>query len=197
MKRNPPTSPSSAAGLVKSLRVVCMEKAVSLSIALALLVMVSVASGQENEARAWILPTNSPSFFYADHLTAATYYQFNPDGTYLATAKEHMGVWPVDGGTWIQASDGVMTLTSTNSKRAARGPEVVKPMQYRDKVFLVWPAVSYKADPASVCRFIDSPTNALPLFNEFMITEAEFRNGVGKPYAFKFHPELNKATGAE
>ena len=89
-----------------------------------------------------------------------------------------------------------MTLTSTNAKRAARGPEVVNPMQYKDKVFLIWPSISYKADLAEVCRFIDSPTNSLPLFNEFRITEEQFRNGVGKPYAFKFFPEMNKATGA-
>ncbi len=173
------------------------SKVSSLALALSLLVLVKVAVGQETNARAWMLPTNSPSFFFADHLTGATYYQFSPDGTYLATAKEHMGVWPVDGGKWIQASDGAMTLTSTNTKLASRGPEVVKPMQYKDKVFLIWPSLSYKANLNEVCCFLDSPTNSLPLFNEFMITEQEFRNGVGEPYAFKFYPEMNKATGAE
>ena len=174
-----------------------ISKVSSLALALSLLLLVKVVAGQETNARAWMLPTNSPSFFFADHLTGATYYQFSPDGTYVLTAKEHMGVWPTDGGNWIQASDGAMTLTSTNAKRAARGPEVVKPMQYKDKVFLIWPSVSYKADLAEVVRFIDSPTNSLPLFNELKITEEEFRNGVGKPYAFKFYPEMNKATGAE
>ncbi len=166
-------------------------------VAFGLLVLGNLVLGQETNARAWMMPTNEPSFFFADHLTGATYYQFSPDGSYVLTAKEHMGVLPIDGGNWIQASDGTMTLTSTNATRAARGAGVVKPMQYKDKVFLLWPSVSYKAGLAEVCRFIDAPTNRLPLFNEFMITEEEFRNGVGKPYAFKFHPEMNKATGAE
>ena len=170
-------------------------KIVSLAVVISLLVLVNFAVGQDTNARAWMLPTNSPSFFFADHLTGATYCQFSPDGTYVLAAKEHMGVWPIDGGNWIQASDGAMSLASTNAKRAAR-PDVVRPMQYKDKVFLIWPSVSYKADIAEVCRFIDSPTNSLPLFNEFRITEEEFRNGVGKPYAFKCFPEMNKATGA-
>ena len=165
--------------------------------ALVLLVLIHAAAGQETEARVWMLPTNSPSFFFANLLTGATFYQFSPDGTYVLTAKEHMGVWPVDGGKWTQASDGTMTLASTNAKRAARGPQVVKPMEYRDRVFLIWPSVSYQADLSEVCRFIDSTANKFPLFNEFRISEEAFRNGVSKPYAFKFYPELNKATGAE
>lgn len=172
-------------------------KCCALVVAFSLLVFGNLVVGQETNAHAWMMPTNEPSFFFADHLTGATYYQFSPDGSYVLTAKEHMGVLPIDGGHWIQTSDGTMTLTSTNATRAARGEGVVKPMQYRDKVFLLWPSVSYKAGLVEVCRFIDAPTNRLPLFNEFRITEEEFRNGVGKPYAFKFHLEMNKATGAE
>lgn len=149
------------------------------------------------QAVLWILPTNTPSFFCSDHLTGATYYQFSPDQTYVMIAKEHMGVWPLDGGRWIQASDGVVTMTSTNAKRAARGPQVMKPMQYKGKTFLIWPGKSYGTDTLRVCLFIDSPTNTPHVYNEFMITEAEFLKGTGKPFPFKYHTEMNKLTGAE
>ena len=158
---------------------------------------VAAAQTTNASAAAYMLPTNSASFFYADRMSGATYYQFNPDGTYVMIAKEHMGVLPLDKGRWSQTSDGTMTMVSTNEKRTFRDTEVVRPMQYKGKTFLVWPDRKYAADLASVCLFIDSPTNAYPIRNEFMITEAEFLKGTSKPYSFKFYPEMNKVTGAE
>lgn len=54
----------------------------------------------------------NPVYFFSDHLTGAHYYKFLPDGKYVVIAKEHLGVWPIDQGTWSQAKDGVITLVS-------------------------------------------------------------------------------------
>lgn len=60
------------------------------------------------------LSTNEVTCFFSDHLTGASYTKFSPDGRYVRIAKEHMGVWPVDDGTWTQAADLTITLVSTN-----------------------------------------------------------------------------------
>lgn len=60
-----------------------------------------------------ILPKDRPSYFYSNHLTGAGYIELKPDGTYRQIAREHMGVWQFDDGTWHQDKDGLVTLVST------------------------------------------------------------------------------------
>ncbi|HNQ89279.1 MAG TPA: hypothetical protein PKM73_11735 [Verrucomicrobiota bacterium] len=145
----------------------------------------------------YTLSTNEPSFFYSDHLTGACYWKFDTNGTYVMIAKEHMGVWPLDGGKWIQTSNGVITMTSTNQTAVSQEHDSVVAMTYRKRVFLVWPEKDYKADVQKVCRLIDSGTNAFLVYNEFLIPAEEFAQGTSKPYGFKFYREMNKVTGAE
>ena len=114
---------------------------------------------------------------------------------YALFAREHLGIWPLDGGKWVQGSNGIVTMTSTNQR--ASPPQTVAPMTYKQRVFLVWPGKDYKADPQRVCRWIDAGTNASHVFNEFMISAEEFSKGTAKPYPFKFYKGMNKVTGAE
>lgn len=65
-------------------------------------------------AEPYRLSTNEASCFFSDHLTGARYMKFSPDGQYVRIAKEHMGVWPFDDGTWTQAADLTITMVSTN-----------------------------------------------------------------------------------
>ncbi len=155
----------------------------------------TAAGGETNAAAVpYQLSNNTPSFFYADHATGSTYYKYDTNGMYALFAREHMGIWPLDGGKWVQASNGIVTMTSTNQR--AGPPQTVAPMTYRQRVFLVWPGKDYKADPQRVCRLIDAETNASHVYNEFMISAEEFSMGTAKPYPFEFYRGMNKATGA-
>ena len=139
------------------------------AVAVALGILRMAAGGETNStAVPYTLSTKEPSFFYADHLTGATYYKFDTNGTYVMIAKEHMGVWPLDGGKWIQASNGIVTMSSTKRTADSQKIKTVIPMTYKKRVFLVWPGKGYQADAQSVCRLIDSGTNALVVYNEFM-----------------------------
>ncbi len=159
-------------------------------------ILLSAAGGETNAAAVpYQLSSNTPSFFHADHATGATYYKYDTNGMYVLIAKEHMGVWPLDGGKWVQASNGIVTMTSTNQR--ASPPQTVAPMAYRKRVFLVWPGKEYKADAQRVCRVIDAQTNAPRVYNEFMISAEEFLKGTATPYPFKFYKGMNKATGAK
>ena len=165
-------------------------------VVVALGILLSAAGGEINAAAVpYQLSSNAPSFFYADHATGATYYRYDTNGMYVLIAKEHMGVWPLDGGKWVQASNGIVTMTSTNQR--AGPPQTVAPMTYKQRVFLVWPGKEYKADAQRVCRVIDAETNAPRVYNEFMISAEEFSKGTATPYRFKFYKGMNKVTGAE
>ena len=165
-------------------------------VVVALGILLSAAGGEINAAAVpYQLSSNTPSFFHADHATGATYYKYDTTGMYVLIGKEHMGVWPLDGGKWVQASNGIMTMTSTNQR--AGPPETVAPMTYKKRVFLVWPGKDYKADAQRVCRVIDAETNAPRVFNELMISAEEFSEGTATPYRFKFYKGMNKVTGAE
>lgn len=65
-------------------------------------------------AQVFFFPTDSPTYFFSDHFTGATYSQFFPDGHYIYIAKEHLGVSPFDEGTWSQSNDGTITLISSS-----------------------------------------------------------------------------------
>lgn len=238
-------------------------------------------------AEVQFLPNENPTYFFSDHLTGARYYKFLPNGKYVVIAKEHLGVWPVDHGTWSQAKDGVITLVSptycadvvcgplsiqvvresniellpellgkifgllasladenvaqkdleelragetvveeskfpieiqTDWKDSySRGdvielaraieeflgnPDLQKitlvPLAYRESVFLISLNQVTNRDQISVCEAIDrgeGPTS-MHVYNPFMINEAQFSNGTGTPYPFKYFPELNAVTGA-
>ena len=227
--------------------------------------------------------TNQPACFFADHLTGATYTKFSPDGQYVRIAKEHMGVWPFDHGSWTQSGDGTLTLISTNLcadilcgplvicvgrhdrvgrladlrgkiagllasnpqdhygradlKSLAAGKYALKveidwrtrkntvtrtellalleatgaflndssvrnqrlmPLAYKDKVFLVDLNGLVNRDPREVCDAIDQGPDAQVIsYAHFMVSEAQFDQGTGKPYPFKFYPAMNRLTGAE
>ena len=171
--------------------------------------LLTAAGGETNStAVPYMLPTAAPSFFYVDYGMAATYYKFDTNGMYVHIVKEHLGVWPIYG-KWIQATNGIVTMTATNLPRFQL-IETVVPMSYKQKVFLVWPkqeskqdggivwaGQERKADAGRVCQQIDSGTNQLDVPNEFMISAEEFTQGAGKPYGFKFYQEMNKRTGAD
>ena len=58
------------------------------------------------------LPADRASHFYSDHLTGSSYIELKSDGTYREIAREHLGVWPIDEGTWNQNQEGILTLVS-------------------------------------------------------------------------------------
>ena len=157
------------------------------------------AAGEETNSTAgtYMLSTTAPSYFYANSGIAATYYKYDTNGTFVLILKEHLGVRPVYGGRWVQASNGIVTMTATNLPAGEQLIETVVPMSYKQRVFLVWPGKDYKADPERVCRGIDSGTNERAIHNEFMISAEEFTKGTGKPYGFKFYQEMNQTTGAD
>jgi hypothetical protein len=234
-------------------------------------------------AELYFLSTKAPTYFSSDHLTGASYLKFSPDGRYISIAKEHMGVWPVDDGTWNQDSEGTVTLVSTklcadivsgsleigvgrhdsigklselrrkinefltsshkktfsedDLKHLAVGEYSLKveidwrahrttvtrsemqsllkavdvflndpsarnkrlvPLAYKGKIFLVNLNDIVNRDHKEVCKAIDQgkKTRAI-VYNGFMISEEQFTKGTGKPYPFKYYPEMNKQTGAE
>ena len=169
---------------------------VVLMVIVALGILRTAAGGETNNAATpYQLSSNAPACFFADSGIAAVYYRYDTNGRYVLIQKEHSGVWPCDGGKWVQASDGTVTMTSTNSR--AGPPRSMVPMTYKQRVFLVWPAEAHKADAPRVCRAIDAATNAPRVLNEFMISAEEFSKGTAKPYPFKFLKGMNKGTAAE
>ncbi|MDO9541185.1 MAG: hypothetical protein Q7J98_02535 [Kiritimatiellia bacterium] len=235
-------------------------------------------------AEPYFLSTNSPTCFFANYNTSATYSKFSPDGQYIRITKQHMGVWPFDNGTWAQSADGIITLISTNlcadiicepleirvgrHDRIGRLPELQRkiaeylnsnvkdeyanddltglavgeywlnveidwltqrksvthaemqallnavkdflnkpslqnerlmPLSYKGKVFLVNLNKTINRDYRVWCKKIAARTNSQTTIshNDFMVTEAQFSKGTGKPYPFKIYKWMNILTGAE
>ncbi len=168
-----------------------------LLVALVLGSLLITACGRTNpRASPYTVSTREPSFFSSDHLTGALYWKFDTNGSYVRIAKEHMGVWPLDGGTWNQTSQGVITMTSTNQSGSQKGDTAVA-MTYRGRVFLVWPGEMHKRELEEMCRQIDLGTNAPLIVYTFMVPAEAFAEGTSKPYAFKVYRGMNKLTGAD
>jgi len=78
--------------------------------------------------------------------------------------------------------------------------EVAVPRTYMGRTFLVWlrRSLGPECALAEICRDIDQakPGDVIP-FHDFMVSEQQFEKGVGKPYSFRFCPEMNRVTGAE
>ena len=160
-------------------------------------IFLTAGAGDTNSAPVpCALSTNAPSFFCADSGTGAVYYKYDTNGVFTVIMKEHVGVWPAYSGRWVQASNGIVTMTATTPPTiAGLRIETVVPTSYKQSVFLVWPEKEHKGDAERVCRRIDTGTNARPVANEFMISAEEFAMGTGKPNSFKFYKGINKETG--
>lgn len=57
-------------------------------------------------------PENRSVYFRYDYITGSQYLEFRPDGTYRKIWREHMFVREDDHGTWSQAANGDVTLSS-------------------------------------------------------------------------------------
>ncbi|HYG33919.1 MAG TPA: hypothetical protein VEC99_03995 [Clostridia bacterium] len=156
-----------------------------------LLLLVFGCQAADSKPEAYFLKTDSPCYFFADHLTGATYYRFDANGFFEKTAREHMGIIPFGSGTWRQDTNGIVTMVTTNKIPNKVVEEKARPLIYKDKVFLLWPDKSWANDIKPVLDKIDAPEKKLHVYNAFLISEAEYTNAVGKPYPFKYYPHLN------
>lgn len=156
-----------------------------------LLSVVFVCQASDSKPEAYFLKTDSACYFSSDHLTGATYYRFEANGFFAETAREHMGVFPFRSGTWRQDTNGTVTMVTTNRTSKKVIEEKARPLIYKDKVFLLWPDKSWANDIKRVLDKIDAPEKNLHVYNAFLISEAEYTNAVGRPYPFKYYPQLN------
>ena len=125
------------------------------------------------------LPTDRASHFYSNHLTGSGYIEFNTDGTYRQIAREHMGVWPFDVGTWSQNQDGVVTLVSTVMCADVISPPL-EVMVGRSEYLADLPELQ-----KAIQAFLSTNTASrfeVPDCNSFIVTEGEYDLGVEANY---------------
>ena len=97
-----------------------------LIILLALLAAAPAFAAEESVPEPYPLDKATTTVFACYHGSGTLYYAFAGDGTYQRIAREHMGVFEMDTGTWAQDPSGDLRLESTKTyERITTGPLMI------------------------------------------------------------------------
>ncbi len=144
------------------------------------------------------MPPASAEFFKEDHLTGADYLALYASGEYELIGREHMGIFPLERGTWTRDGDRLSFKPKSGLRPEAspRPPYHGLRVTSKSEVFLVWsgeeaagiaiPEEEVKADLAK--------GEGYPPYVFFRIAEKAFRCETGVTYPFRFHPEMNQGS---
>lgn len=130
-------------------------------------------------------------FFREDHLTGSFYLHLDTRGAYRLQAREHMGIFLFDEGTWSQ-KDTTLTFHSRDPKKKSFRATLAEGGNERFLVWLDEQAPGRKASSAEVVRQLEAAAPQKPPYVFFEISMTTFGADLCGTYPFKFHPEMNQ-----
>jgi hypothetical protein len=130
-------------------------------------------------------------FFREDHLTGGFYLHLDAHGAYHLRAREHMGIFLFDEGTWSQKDTTLTFQPRDRKKRSYRGV-LIETGKERALAWLDDQAPGMKLSAAEVTRQLkDSTPDKVP-YVFFVISSATFAADLCGTYPFRFYPEMNQ-----
>ena len=112
------------------------------------------------------------------------YISLAADGSYTVTAREHMGVWVGEHGSWSESGSRI-TFTP---KKVGAAQYVAEEVSYKKRTFLSWkgnsgPSIQIPIE--EIKRDLDKEPKALPPYVFFEISATVYQQETQLPYPFK------------